>query len=44
MVTRCAAVDFPPEEFKQSLLAAGMPDWSADALLEIFEYVAKPPK
>ena len=35
-------VDVPPEQFKQSLLGAGMPDWSADALLEIFEHVVKP--
>lgn len=35
-------VDVPPEQFKQSLLGAGMPDWYADALLEIFEYVVKP--
>ena len=35
-------VDVPPEQFKQSLLGAGMPDWSADALLEIFEHVMKP--
>jgi uncharacterized protein YbjT (DUF2867 family) len=35
-------VDIPPEQFKQSLLAAGMPDWMADALLEIFEHVVKP--
>src|SRR5438067_3203631 len=35
-------VDVPPEQFKQALLNAGMPDWYADALLEIFEHVAKP--
>jgi uncharacterized protein YbjT (DUF2867 family) len=35
-------IDVPPEQFKQSLLAAGMPEWSADALLEIFEDVMKP--
>jgi len=35
-------IDVPPEQFKQSLLGAGMPEWAADALLEIFEYVAKP--
>ena len=35
-------VDVPPEQFKQSLLGAGMPEWSADALLEIFEHVVKP--
>jgi uncharacterized protein YbjT (DUF2867 family) len=35
-------VDVPTDQFKQSLLGAGMPDWAADALLEIFEYVAKP--
>ena len=35
-------VDVPPDQFKQSLLRAGMPDWSADALLEIFEHVVKP--
>ena len=35
-------VDVPPEQFRQSLLGAGMPDWSADALLEIFEHVVKP--
>jgi uncharacterized protein YbjT (DUF2867 family) len=35
-------VDVPPARFKQSLLGAGMPDWQADALLEIFEHVMKP--
>ena len=35
-------IDVPPEKFKQSLLGAGMPEWTADALLEIFDYVAKP--
>src|SRR5258708_7554811 len=35
-------VDVPPEAFKQSLVGAGMPDWQADALLEIFEHVVKP--
>lgn len=35
-------VDVPPDQFKQSLLRAGMPDWSAAALLEIFEHVVKP--
>jgi uncharacterized protein YbjT (DUF2867 family) len=35
-------VDVPPAQFKLSLLGAGMPDWQADALLEIFEYVMKP--
>jgi uncharacterized protein YbjT (DUF2867 family) len=35
-------VDVPPQQFKQSLLGAGIPDWYADALLEIFEHVVKP--
>ena len=28
-------VDLPPEAFKQALLGAGVPEWSADALLDL---------
>ena len=28
-------VDLSPEEFKQALLAAGLPEWSADALIDL---------
>ena len=28
-------VDLPPAEFKKALLTAGMPEWSADALLDL---------
>jgi uncharacterized protein YbjT (DUF2867 family) len=28
-------VDLPPEQFKQALLAAGTPEWSADALIDL---------
>src|SRR4029434_6194474 len=35
-------VDVRPEQLKQGLLNTGMPEWTADALLEIFEHVAKP--
>ncbi|MBV9610008.1 MAG: SDR family NAD(P)-dependent oxidoreductase, partial [Acidobacteria bacterium] len=31
-------VDVPPEEFKKSLLSAGLPEWSADALLDLQRY------
>jgi nucleoside-diphosphate-sugar epimerase len=28
-------MDLPPEQFKQALLAAGVPDWSANALIDL---------
>lgn len=28
-------VDMPPEQFKQALLGAGLPEWSADALIDL---------
>jgi uncharacterized protein YbjT (DUF2867 family) len=28
-------VDLPPEQFKQALLAAGVPEWSANALIDL---------
>ena len=28
-------VDLPPAEFRKALLSAGMPEWSADALLDL---------
>jgi uncharacterized protein YbjT (DUF2867 family) len=28
-------VDLPPEQFKQALIAAGLPEWSADALVDL---------
>ena len=28
-------VDLPPDQFKQALLAAGVPEWSADALIDL---------
>lgn len=28
-------VDLPPDEFKKALLSTGMPEWSADALLDL---------
>jgi uncharacterized protein YbjT (DUF2867 family) len=28
-------VDMPPEQFKQALLGAGVPEWSADALIDL---------
>ena len=28
-------IDLPPADFKKSLLAAGVPEWSADALLDL---------
>jgi uncharacterized protein YbjT (DUF2867 family) len=30
-------VDLPPQQMKQALLAAGMPEWNADALLDLNE-------
>jgi uncharacterized protein YbjT (DUF2867 family) len=35
-------VSLTPEQWKQSLVGSGMPEWFADALLELNEYVAKP--
>jgi uncharacterized protein YbjT (DUF2867 family) len=31
-------IDLPPEQFKQALVAAGMPAWSADALVELQQF------
>jgi hypothetical protein len=28
-------VDLPPAEFKKAILSAGMPEWPADALLDL---------
>src|SRR5229473_6760316 len=28
-------LDLPPDEFKKAILSAGMPEWSADALLDL---------
>ena len=28
-------MDLPPAEFKKAILSAGMPEWSADALLDL---------
>ena len=31
-------VDLPPEQFKQALTAAGLPEWSADALVDLQQF------
>lgn len=31
-------VDLPPDQFKQALLGAGLPEWSADALVDLQEF------
>lgn len=35
-------VSLTPEQWKQSLVGSGMPEWFADALLELNEHVSKP--
>ena len=34
-------VDLPPEQFKQALVGAGLPEWSADALVELQQFYRK---
>lgn len=31
-------VDLPPEQFKQALVGAGLPEWSADALVDLQQF------
>ena len=31
-------VDLPPEQFKQALVEAGLPEWSADALVDLHQF------
>jgi uncharacterized protein YbjT (DUF2867 family) len=34
-------VDLPPEQFKQALVGAGMPEWSASALLDLQQFYGR---
>lgn len=31
-------VDLPPDQFKQALIGAGLPEWSADALVDLQQF------